>query len=134
MLDLLKSSTLAQGRFRLGSMTLSERITEAIETSGVTVAAIAKRCGVTPQAVYQWMNGETKQISGENLVELADITGFDARWLAREAGMKRRVYPRTPQQAQVLELMQPLPETQQNLIVKIADSVAQPDGEASNQR
>ena len=107
-------------------MTLSERITEAIETSGVTVAAVAERCGVTPQAVYQWMNGDTKQLSGENLVELAEITGFDARWLAREAGPKKRIYPKTTQQAHVLELMQKLPEAQENLIVKIADSVAEP--------
>ena len=126
MLDILKSRVLAKGRFRLGAMTLSERISEAVKVSGVTVAAIAARCGVTPQAVYQWMNGETKQISGENLVELADLTGFDARWLAKEAGPKRRIYPRTPPQAHVLELMQKLPPAQEELLVKIAESVAEP--------
>lgn len=56
---------------------LSERIKESIEQSGVKVAEVAAACGISPQAVYQWMSGDTKQITGEYLVELAEITGFD---------------------------------------------------------
>jgi len=114
-------------------MTPANRITEAIETSGVTVSAVASACRVSPQAVYQWMSGETKQITGENLVELAEITGFEPRWIAMEAGPKRRLRPRTPQEEHVLGLMQTLPSYQVELITKIADSVAQPpQGKAVN--
>lgn len=132
MLDTTKSSTLSQGRFTVSDMTLADRITEAISISGVNVAAVAAACTVSPQAVYQWMSGETKQISGENLVELAEVTGFEARWIAREVGPKRRLHPRTAQEAHVLKTMQELTPYQVDLIAKIADSVAEPPAKAGN--
>jgi len=132
MLDIRQSSTLTQACFNVAIMTLAERITEAIGDSGVTVAAVAAACSVTPQAVYQWMSGETKQISGENLVELAEITGFDARWIAREVGPRRRLHPRTAQEAHVLKVMQSLTSYQVDLIAKLTDSVAEPPARTGN--
>lgn len=70
--------------------TLAERITESINGSGVSIADVATACGVKVQSVYQWMNGETKSISGENLVELSAITGYEARWIANEKGQKTK--------------------------------------------
>jgi len=105
--------------------TLSERIKEAIETSGVTVSAVATACGISVQAVYQWMNGETKTIDGSNLVELAEVTGFDPRWIAREIPPKIRRYARTPQQDHVLKSMQTMPAPYADMVVKIVDTVAE---------
>lgn len=123
---------LAKGRFKLASVTLAERISEALKISGVSALQVAEKCGIKPQSVYQWMSGETKQISGENLVEVAELTGYAPRWLAKEAGPKRLMYAKTQQQAQVLKAMQSMPSTQETLILKITDSLAEPPARSSN--
>jgi len=105
--------------------TQTERIQEALQTSGTTVKAVAQACGITEQAVYAWLKGDTKQISGENLVELAELTGFEARWIAKEVGPKQRIYAKSSQQAHVLKVMQERPEVYSDMIVKIADTVAE---------
>ena len=117
--------------FRLGlTMNLAARVTEAIETSGVRVATIAERCKISPQAVYDWMNGNTKEISGENLVELAELSGFDARWIAKGILPKVRIYPKTATQARMLEIMQKLPEGQEALALRLVSSVGEPPAKA----
>jgi len=122
---------LAQASFKVHAMgTLSERIKEAIETSDVSPAEIAKACGVSVQAVYDWLKGDTKELMGVNLVELAEVTGFEARWIAKEIGPKRRIYARTREQAHVLQLMDEMNPYQVNIVVKIADTVSQsPDSD-----
>ena len=113
--------------------TLSERIKEAIESSGVSVADVATACGITPQAVYDWMSGNTKELMGENLVELAEITGFDARWIAKDSGPKKRVYARTAQQAHVLQVMQAMNSYEAALLVKITDTIPPKSAPRENQ-
>lgn len=108
-----------------GMSTLSERVSEAVEGSGVKVADIAARCGISVQAVYGWMRGESKTIDGANLVELADLTGYEARWIAREMGPKRRTYPKTTSQEHVLRAMQSLPREYETMVVKIVDTVSE---------
>lgn len=131
MLDYIRSSGLVQVPFRLGlTMNLAARVTEAIETSGVRVATIAERCKISPQAVYDWMNGNTKEISGENLVELAELSGFDARWIAKGILPKVRIYPKTATQARMLEIMQKLPEGQEALALRLVSSVGEPPAKA----
>lgn len=66
--------------------TLGERVARAIGSSKCDVADIAKACGVTLQAVYSWQRGEVKNLRGENLFSLADVTGFNARWIATGKG------------------------------------------------
>ena len=122
-----------QAGFRVYAMaTLSERITEAIDSSGISVADVAAACGISPQAVYDWMNSSTKELMGENLVELAAITGFEARWIAKESGPKKRVYAKTAQQAHVLNVMQAMTPYEAGLLVKITDTLPQSSDE--NQR
>lgn len=62
--------------------TLSERVTKALKESGNTATSAARHIGCTPEAVIQWMNGPTKNLKGEFLFALADLTGFEARWIA----------------------------------------------------
>ena len=116
--------------------TLTERINEAIKHSSADVADIARACGITPQAVYMWMSGDTKQIMGDYLVELAEITGYEARWIAKELGPKRRLRPQTSQQEHVLRAMQTMAPYQAEMLVKISDTVAEskdiPNGNPSS--
>lgn len=62
--------------------TLSERVTKAIRESGHSASSAARVIGCSPEAVIQWMNGPTKNLKGEFLFALADLTGFEARWIA----------------------------------------------------
>lgn len=67
-------------------MDLGKRIARAIEVSTADVAVVARACNVTEQAVYSWMRGEVKNLRNENLFALADVTGFNARWLGTGQG------------------------------------------------
>ncbi len=62
--------------------TLSDRVSKAIKESGLSATAVAKSLGCSPEAVIQWMNGPTKNLKGEFLFALADLTGYEARWIA----------------------------------------------------
>lgn len=71
--------------------TLAERVQEAVHAAkenGYSITQIAKACGISDKAVYQWLDGSTKSIDGKNLVELAEISGYRARWIANEIGPK----------------------------------------------
>lgn len=74
-----------------GMSTIGERVARAITESNASVKDVAHACGVTVQAVYAWRRGEIKDIRNEHLFELADITGFDARWLGTGKGPERTI-------------------------------------------
>ncbi len=70
-------------------MELNERIRHAITVSDTDVRTIAKACNTSAQAVYAWMNGTVKDLRNANLFTLADITGFEARWIATGEGPEK---------------------------------------------
>lgn len=107
---------------------LSIRVKEAIDQSGVSVNEIAAACGISVQAVYQWKKGDSKTIKGDNIVELAYITGYEAMWILKGKGPKKRVFAKTNQQEHVLKSMQIGGEQTEKLITKIVDSVYEQDG------
>jgi len=67
-------------------MTRHERIAIAIKHSQKLKKEIARECGVSPSAVTQWVNGDSKGLRPENLFALASATGVNAEWLANGAG------------------------------------------------
>lgn len=101
---------------------LAGRVAEAIadaERRGISIKDIATACGVTVQSVYQWKKpGERVEIEGTKLVELAVITGYEALWIMKGKGPKKRVYARNDKQAKAMELMQQMEEGQQAKAVK----------------
>lgn len=100
---------------------LAERVTEAIRESGTDVTAIAKACGVSVQAVYKWMNGLSKTIAGEHLVELSSITNYEARWIISGKGDKKR----DPKAVSVYLAMQNMPEYKKDMIVQASTALAE---------
>jgi transcriptional regulator with XRE-family HTH domain len=73
------------------NQTFTERIRkviEAAESRGYSVKAIAKACGISNKAVYQWISGDSQSIKGIPLVELADLSGYSAKWIATGKGKK----------------------------------------------
>ena len=57
-----------------------------MEQTGVTPVELAKAAGTTRQAVYQWLNGETKTLKGETLVGAARILKANPDWLGSGKG------------------------------------------------
>lgn len=67
-------------------MSIGTRIRETRRHHKVDVADIARAAGVSKQAVYQWENGETKTLKGDNLLAVARALGVDATWLSTGKG------------------------------------------------
>jgi len=97
--------------------------TEAAKQEGHSVASIASICGISPQAVYQWLDGRTKSIDGANLAELAAISGYNPLWIAKGRGEK--CDSRAIRQA--IKIMRQMTPDRQVDAVKIITPLAEPD-------
>ncbi|MBX3661243.1 MAG: helix-turn-helix transcriptional regulator [Burkholderiales bacterium] len=47
-----------------------------------SVAELGRRIGLPRQTVHRWINGDTKNMTHENLYKVADVLQVRARWLA----------------------------------------------------
>lgn len=72
----------------MASMTLAERIREAIQHSGKSQAQIATDTGKSPGAVTQWLDGSTKSLRADTAAALERATGYNAAWLVTGKGPK----------------------------------------------
>lgn len=84
--------------------TLSERLREAMagppKVSGVQ---LAEACGVAPPSVSAWRTGDSKSLSGSNLLAAAKKLGVRPEWLADGVGPKHAGDPAMAQQHTVRE-------------------------------
>ena len=64
------------------------RIKEARKESGLSQEALGKKVGVTKSAVSQWEN-ELTTPTRENILAIADLTGFSFRWLIKGLGERK---------------------------------------------
>jgi hypothetical protein len=65
------------------------RIAYVLAASGHTPSSISRVLGCAPAAVYQWIDGSTKNLKEPFLWALADATGFEARWISTGEGDER---------------------------------------------
>lgn len=71
--------------------TIGDRIKQArTANEKMTQAELAKLCGVSRSAVTQWESGQSKTLKPENLLCVADKTGFSIRWLITGKGEERQ--------------------------------------------
>lgn len=62
---------------------IATRIRAAMTACGMkSVAELGRRVGLPRQTVHRWINGDTKNMTHENLYRLADALQVRARWLA----------------------------------------------------
>ena len=66
-------------RARYPQQDLAQRLKDALEESGTTQADLARACGVTDQAVYDWL--KTGRISKQHLPTIAALTGKTLEYL-----------------------------------------------------
>lgn len=67
-------------------MTLADRLTAAMERSGLSQADLARACGVKPPSVHGWLSGKSKFLRGENLLKAAAALDVNQQWLAMGIG------------------------------------------------
>ncbi len=78
---------MGRGRIKVESgdpeNSIATRIRTAMITCGMkSVAELGRRVGLPRQTVHRWINGDTKNMTHENLYKLADVLQVRARWLA----------------------------------------------------
>jgi transcriptional regulator with XRE-family HTH domain len=102
------------------TMNLGQRIAHALHTSGLKPAELARRAGVSRAAVSKWQSGDTKNIRHENLIAIADATGFTLRWLISGRGPERaRSNARSQELAELLKACEDLAEYEIPTALKI---------------
>lgn len=74
----------------LAMSTLAERLRERIAEVGVTQAQLARHTGAKEPSVTKWLNGQTKNLKGRNLVKAAEFLRVSEAWLADGVGPKER--------------------------------------------
>lgn len=114
--------------------TQAERITKAIEGAGLNASTAARKLGLSPEAVLQWMSGTTKNIRPANLFLLADVTGYEARWIATGEGPAIRAYSTNPHIAHVVEVMEKMPEALREEAAKEVTHLSTSQNAYQNQR
>jgi hypothetical protein len=102
--------------------TKSGRIGYVIESSGHSPASIAPLLGCKPSAVYQWIDGSTKNLKEHLLWKLADITGYEARWISQGEG-PRKIDKAIRHANDVLLAMEP---EARYTAVRLLDTLAEP--------
>lgn len=113
-------------------MTLSQRIIEAMDASGVSVREVATACKISYQAVRKWRISETLSLDGNHLVALAKLTGYETEWLMTEKGPKIRTYATNAPQTLTLKAMQKMPEDEQYKIPAVVDLFAEHKKKGAN--
>ncbi len=66
-------------------MSLSDRLTLAMSSAGISQADLARACKVKPPSVHGWLSGKAKFLRGENLLLAAALEAVFLR--LRDAGV-----------------------------------------------
>lgn len=101
-----ENANLAAATLEDDGMLKGERIKYALEASGVDPRQVAAACGISVQAVYSWLRGQTKDLRNEHLFCLADVTSFSPRWIATGEGPQRRIVAEDPRILHAVKVME----------------------------
>ena len=82
-----------------------DRLRQAVERSGYSAAEVARRCGVTTQAMQSWLTG-MKSPTASNLGALALITGCSVGYFYGEDDLPESVLRDAQIGRKVRELME----------------------------
>jgi len=102
--------------------TKNGRIAFVIDASDHTPSSISRLLHCAPAAIYQWIDGSTKNLKEDHLWNLADITGYEARWISTGEG-PARIDPSIRHVERVLIAMQP---EARYTAVRLIDTLVEP--------
>lgn len=85
--------------------TLPERVADAVAQAEKShkVKKIAELCGVSVQTVYDWRKKKTINLKGETLVELAEVSGLNPRWIISGKGEREGGPTLTKDESTIIE-------------------------------
>ena len=99
---------------------VGQRIKHALKDSGLKQADIQRATGITRSAISQWLSGDTITVKAEYLFLIADLTGFEARWLATGKGPQKS---REDQRKQRLDqVYEKLDDRGKEAVLRVAES------------
>lgn len=121
---------------------LAERLRARLAETGLKQNELAKRAGVRPPSVAQWLNGRTKNIKGMALNNAAAALQVNPLWLAEGVGPKLPTAPPEPARsaqeptptyeapavATALQILRALPEAAQVEALAYLQYLAQKHG------
>lgn len=58
-----------------------DRIAARLSEIGMTPTELARACGIRQPSVHAWLSGDTKSITGQNLLRAAAALGVTAEWI-----------------------------------------------------
>lgn len=106
--------------------TVSSRLRLAMEHANLSIADMARRCGVSRTAVVKWLDGSSRSPTPGHLIEIAEATGFAFRWLAIGEGPQMTVHGydgRDPRIAALVGKLEQLAPHELDLIASMADAL-----------
>lgn len=101
------------------------RISAAIESAGFSQRQVAALVGVAPQSITKWI--KTGNIQIENLVQLADITGVNLRYLIEgdHQGVREAPPKYSPSRVKLQGYVNQLTNKQLKKLVLCAEAIAE---------
>ncbi|WP_289171635.1 helix-turn-helix transcriptional regulator [uncultured Parasutterella sp.] len=103
--------------------TLSERINAALEYRKMSQSELARRLGVTRQAVSLWCAAGTKDISATNAMLIAKELEVDPYWLVLGKGEMKPPKRLEEHEIKMVNVMQKLDEDSKNLAIKLIEQL-----------
>ncbi len=73
-----------------------DRIRAKLDEHSMSVAALARACGIKPPSVHDWLNGKTKAIEGANLIRAASALSVTPEWILTGRGPRERAASASP--------------------------------------
>lgn len=125
------SSILTDGYATIYSMeNLHVRIREVMEENKWEPPQVAKICGMkTPHAVYQWLDGTTKNLKLDNLYHFCHEAEIHIEWLITGQLPKYK-----PEKLRLLEInFEKLGKRDQDLLCTTSNTLAKPDSNSAAQ-
>lgn len=101
-------------------LTLGDRVKRFRKANGLTQQQLAERVGVTQSAIAAWESGKREVPTGNNLLRLSEVLGFEADKLIGAAGDS----PMAPlEEAQLLAAFRALPKDKQLLAIRLVEAL-----------
>ena len=104
-------------------MNVSSRLKMAMAACGMKKVELARRCSVSPPTITYWLNGDTTEIKGSNLLKAATALNVSPRWLETGAGEMSAPRHLSMEQIEILAIMDELTEQNQNALMLMARSL-----------
>jgi len=107
----------------------AKRISQVLYEKGWNRSELARKVGLSVQAVQQWAAGATKP-SGKNLTKLAEATGKPEHWFFMEAAEEdqesvgkpvstNEINNLTQQHRRLIELFDQMPESEKEHMIRL---------------